>query len=127
MSFFKLMAPVAAVVGSLTLAGAALADPASAKAAVDSAKAAGVVGEQADGFLVGRCTSCYEPGPGRHLAENHPMDRVVIDDEQRRSVDGIVGRRPGGGSGLFFSCVKHSASLHSFIRPDIRAETKRFH
>ena len=51
MSFFKLMAPVAAVVGSLTLAGAALADPASAKAAVDSAKAAGVVGEQADGFL----------------------------------------------------------------------------
>ena len=42
MSFFKLMAPVAAVVGSLTLAGAALADPASAKAAVDSAKAAGV-------------------------------------------------------------------------------------
>ena len=51
MSFFKLMAPVAAVVGSLTLAGAALADPASAKAAVDAAKAAGVVGEQADGFL----------------------------------------------------------------------------
>ena len=51
MTFHKLMAPVAAVVGSLTLAGAALADPASAKAAVDSAKAAGVVGEQADGFL----------------------------------------------------------------------------
>ena len=51
MSFFKLMAPVAAVVGSLTLAGAAFADPASAKAAVDAAKAAGVVGEQADGFL----------------------------------------------------------------------------
>jgi uncharacterized protein YdbL (DUF1318 family) len=51
MSFLKLMAPVAAVVGSLTLAGAALADPASAKAAVDAAKAAGVVGEQADGFL----------------------------------------------------------------------------
>jgi hypothetical protein len=51
MTFEKLLAPVAAVVGSLTLAGAALADPASAKAAVDAAKAAGIVGEQVDGFL----------------------------------------------------------------------------
>ncbi len=46
-----LLAPVAAVVGTLTLAGAAYADPAAAKAAVDAAKAQGVVGEKADGFL----------------------------------------------------------------------------
>ncbi len=39
------------IVASLTLAGAVHADPASAKAAVDAAKAQGVVGEQADGFL----------------------------------------------------------------------------
>lgn len=45
------LAPVAAVVGTLTLAGAAYADPAAAKAAVDAAKAQGVVGEKADGFL----------------------------------------------------------------------------
>ena len=51
MTFHKLMAPVAAVVASITFAGAAYADPASAKAAVDAAKAQGVVGEQADGFL----------------------------------------------------------------------------
>lgn len=51
MTFEKLLAPVAAVVGTLTLAGAAYADPAAAKAAVDAAKAQGIVGEQADGFL----------------------------------------------------------------------------
>jgi uncharacterized protein YdbL (DUF1318 family) len=51
MTFHKLMAPVAAVVASITFAGAAYADPAAAKAAVDAAKAQGVVGEQADGFL----------------------------------------------------------------------------
>ena len=52
MTFEKLLlAPVAAVVGTLTLAGAAYADPATAKAAVDAAKAQGIVGEKADGFL----------------------------------------------------------------------------
>lgn len=51
MTFDKLMAPVAAVVASLAIAGVAQADPASAKAAVDAAKAEGVVGEQSDGFL----------------------------------------------------------------------------
>ena len=42
--------PVAAVIGTL-IAGAAHADIAAAKATVDAAKSAGVVGEQADGFL----------------------------------------------------------------------------
>ena len=42
--------PVAAVIGTL-IAGAAHADIAASKAAVDAAKAAGTVGEQADGFL----------------------------------------------------------------------------
>ena len=51
MTFRNLMAPVAAVVATLTLAGAAHADPAAAKAAVDAAKAQGTVGEQADGYL----------------------------------------------------------------------------
>ena len=51
MTFRNLMAPVAAVVVTLSLAGAAHADPAAAKAAVDAAKAQGVVGEQNDGFL----------------------------------------------------------------------------
>jgi uncharacterized protein len=52
MTFDKLMlAPVAAVVGTLTLAGAAFADPAAAKATVDAAKAQGIVGEQNDGYL----------------------------------------------------------------------------
>ncbi len=51
MTFLKLTGFVAAVVASITFAGAAYADAASAKAAVDAAKAAGTVGEQADGFL----------------------------------------------------------------------------
>ena len=41
---------VAAVVGTM-IAGQAFADVAASKAAVDAAKAAGIVGEQADGFL----------------------------------------------------------------------------
>ena len=41
---------VAAIVGTL-IAGAAPADIAAAKAAVDAAKADGIVGEQADGTL----------------------------------------------------------------------------
>jgi uncharacterized protein YdbL (DUF1318 family) len=52
MTFDKhLLAPVAAVVGTLTLAGAAHADAAAAKAVVDAAKAQGIVGEQNDGLL----------------------------------------------------------------------------
>jgi len=50
MMFHRMMTPVAAVVGTL-IAGAALADTATAKAAVDAAKAAGLVGEKIDGYL----------------------------------------------------------------------------
>lgn len=48
MNFQNLLIPVVAVVGTL-VAGPALA--ASAKATVDAAKAAGIVGEQNDGYL----------------------------------------------------------------------------
>jgi uncharacterized protein YdbL (DUF1318 family) len=41
----------AAVMAALVLPTAAIAQSASSKAAVDAAKAAGIVGEQADGFL----------------------------------------------------------------------------
>ncbi len=51
MTFNHLFAPVAAVVASLAVTGVAHAEPAAAKAAVDAAKAQGVVGEQSDGFL----------------------------------------------------------------------------
>ncbi|MES2341365.1 MAG: YdbL family protein [Pseudomonadota bacterium] len=48
MTFQKMLIPVAAIVGTI-IAGPALA--ASAKATVDAAKSAGVVGEQNDGYL----------------------------------------------------------------------------
>lgn len=48
MNFQNLLIPVAAIAGTL-IAGSALA--ATAKATVDAAKAAGVVGEQNDGYL----------------------------------------------------------------------------
>jgi len=43
--------PVVAAVVGVMIAGSAFADVAAAKAAVDAAKAAGIVGEQADGYL----------------------------------------------------------------------------
>ena len=43
--------PASAVLAGTLIAGAAHADVAAAKAVVDAAKAAGTVGEQADGFL----------------------------------------------------------------------------
>ena len=51
MYFRKILGFLAVLAGALSLSGAALADAASAKAAVDAAKAQGVVGEQTDGFL----------------------------------------------------------------------------
>ena len=50
----------AAVLAALALPVAAVAQSAQAKAAVDSAKGAGIVGEQADGFL-GFVTGAADP------------------------------------------------------------------
>jgi len=46
-----LFAAMVGAAASVMIAGAALADPAQSKAQVDAAKAAGVVGEQSDGYL----------------------------------------------------------------------------
>ncbi|MES2897218.1 MAG: YdbL family protein [Pseudomonadota bacterium] len=51
MTFNQWLAPVAVAVGSITCAGSAYADVVASKAVVDAAKAAGIVGEQNDGFL----------------------------------------------------------------------------
>ncbi|WP_309643838.1 YdbL family protein [Phenylobacterium sp.] len=51
MTLNQWLAPVAVAVGTITFAGGAFADIAASKAIVDSAKSAGVVGEQNDGFL----------------------------------------------------------------------------
>jgi uncharacterized protein YdbL (DUF1318 family) len=53
------MFPVVAAAVGVMFAGSAFADVAAAKATVDAAKAAGVVGEQADGYLV-----FVKPGDG---------------------------------------------------------------
>ena len=58
----------AAVMAALVLPAAAVAQSASAKATVDSAKAAGVVGEQADGFL-GFVTQGADPAVKQAVAE----------------------------------------------------------
>lgn len=50
----------AAVLAALALPAVAVAQSAAAKAAVDSAKSAGIVGEQADGFL-GFVTGAADP------------------------------------------------------------------
>ncbi len=58
----------AAVLAALALPVAAVAQSASAKAAVDAAKAAGIVGEQADGFL-GFVTGNADPAVRAAVAE----------------------------------------------------------
>jgi len=58
----------AAVMAALVLPVAAVAQSASAKATVDSAKAAGLVGEQADGFL-GFVTGAADPAVRSAVAE----------------------------------------------------------
>lgn len=56
MNYRKLFTAVAAVAALGAASGAALAQTASQKALVDQAKAAGAVGEQADGYLGVRTT-----------------------------------------------------------------------
>jgi uncharacterized protein YdbL (DUF1318 family) len=58
----------AAVMATLALGPAAIAQSASAKATVDAAKAAGIVGEQADGFL-GFVTGAADPAVKAAVAE----------------------------------------------------------
>lgn len=68
-AFFALTAGVAtATLLALAVAPAAVAQTAQAKAAVDSAKAAGIVGEQADGFL-GLVTGAADPAVQAAVAE----------------------------------------------------------
>jgi uncharacterized protein YdbL (DUF1318 family) len=50
MSFRRFIA-VGAVAAAVSMAGAALAQTSAQKAMIDQAKASGVVGEQADGYL----------------------------------------------------------------------------
>lgn len=56
MSFLRFIA-VGAVAAAVSMAGAALAQTSAQKAMIDQAKAAGVVGEQADGYLGFRTSS----------------------------------------------------------------------
>jgi uncharacterized protein YdbL (DUF1318 family) len=58
----------AAVMAALVLPAAAVAQSASAKATVDAAKAAGIVGEQPDGFL-GFVTAAADPAIKAAVAE----------------------------------------------------------
>lgn len=58
----------AAVMATLVLPSAAVAQSAAAKATVDRAKAAGIVGEQADGFL-GFVTDAADPAIRQAVSE----------------------------------------------------------
>ncbi|MFI4965544.1 MAG: YdbL family protein [Caulobacterales bacterium] len=58
------------VMAALALPAAALAQSAETKATVDSAKAAGIVGEQADGFL-GFVTGAADPAVKAAVAETN--------------------------------------------------------
>jgi uncharacterized protein YdbL (DUF1318 family) len=59
-----------AVLAALALPAAAVAQSAATKATIDSAKAAGIVGEQADGFL-GFVTAAADPAVRAAVAETN--------------------------------------------------------
>jgi len=74
----------AAVLAALALPVAAVAQSAQAKAAVDSAKAAGIVGEQADGFL-GFVTPAADPALKAAVAEINAGRAEVYREAAARS------------------------------------------
>jgi len=76
MSFRRFIA-VGAVAAAVSMAGAALAQTSAQKAMIDQAKAAGVVGEQADGYL----------GFRSGTSDSDLQEAVRVTNEARRRAD----------------------------------------
>jgi hypothetical protein len=111
-SLFPVAAPVLAVVAGTLIAGAAHADVAAARAVVDAAKAAGVVGEQADGFL----------GFVKGSADGETTDAVNEINAGRRQVYAQAAAKNGvtpeaAGAAAFQSVILGKVKPGEFYRP----------
>ena len=102
----------AAVLAALTLPVAAYAQSASAKATVDAAKAAGIVGEQADGFL-GFVTPAADPAVKAAVAEINAGRAQLYN--QAAAKNGVT--PAAAGAAAFESVVKAKIKPGEFYKP----------
>jgi len=101
-----------ALVGLTGLAGAAYTQTADAKARVDAAKAAGVVGEQADGFL-GLVTGNADPAVKAAVAEiNAGRAQVYREAAARNNVS-----PEAAGASAFETVIKGKLKPGEYYRP----------
>jgi uncharacterized protein YdbL (DUF1318 family) len=110
----------AAVAAALALPVAAQAQSAQAKAAVDSAKAAGVVGEQADGFL-GFVAGAADPALKAAVAEINAGRAQVYREAAARS-----GATPeAAGASAFVNAIQPRLQPGQYYKPAGGGWTKK--
>jgi uncharacterized protein YdbL (DUF1318 family) len=109
-----------AVLAALALPVAAYAQSASTKATVDSAKAAGVVGEQADGFL-GFVTGGADPAIKAAVAETNAGRGEIY--QQAAAKNGVT--PAAAGAAAFESVVKAKLRPGDFYKPAGGGWTKK--
>ncbi|WP_309605093.1 YdbL family protein [Phenylobacterium sp.] len=101
-----------AVLAALALPAAALAQTAQTKATVDSAKAAGIVGEQADGFL-GLVTSAADPAVKATVADiNAGRAQLYAQAAAKNGVTPVA-----AGAAAFESVVRGKLRPGDYYRP----------
>jgi len=101
-----------AVLAALALPVAAQAQSASTKATVDSAKSAGVVGEQADGFL-GFVTGAADPAIKAAVAETNAGRAEIY--SQAAAKNGVT--PAAAGAAAFESVVKAKLRPGDYYKP----------
>lgn len=110
----------AAVLAALALPAVAVAQSAQAKAAVDSAKAAGIVGEQADGFL-GFVSGGGDPAVRAAVAEINAGRAKVYREAAART-----GATPeAAGASAFTTTIQPRIPPGQFYKPNGGGWTKK--
>lgn len=102
----------AAVMAALALPAVAIAQSAQAKATVDSAKAAGVVGEQADGFL-GLVTGAVDPAVRSAMAEINAGRAALY--RQAAAKNGVT--PDAAGAAAYLQVVQSRLKAGEFYKP----------
>jgi uncharacterized protein YdbL (DUF1318 family) len=109
-----------AVLAALALPVAAQAQSASTKATIDAAKAAGIVGEQADGFL-GFVTSAADPAVKAAVAETNAGRAELY--QQAAAKNGVT--PAAAGAAAFESVVKAKLRPGDYYKPAGGGWTKK--
>lgn len=102
----------AALAATLALAGGAFAQTAEAKAKVDAAKAAGIVGEQADGLL-GLVNGSADAATQQAMAEINTGRQAVYREAATRNNVSVE----AAGSSTFETVIKPKLKAGEFYKP----------